>query len=286
MSDRPAVSWLFVPGSRPDRFDRAVAAGADATILDLEDAVAVEDKDAARDQARRWLGGGGGAWVRVNGVGTPWHDDDLTALAGSPGLRGVILPKVQEPAQPLRVVDRLGHGTKLLALVETARGVRDVAAIAACPAVNRIAFGSIDFANDIEAAHSADAMIYARGALVVASRAAGLPSPVDGVTVEVSDAAGAVTRDATRARALGFGGKLCIHPAQVEAVNRAFDASREELAWARRVLEVAREHTAAFRLDGQMIDRPVLERARRLLLAAGAEKTVIDRPSLTDNRDS
>jgi citrate lyase subunit beta/citryl-CoA lyase len=265
VTDRPAVSWLFVPGSRPDRFERAIAAGADATILDLEDAVAPEAKPSARDAARSWLAGGGGAWVRVNGAGTPWHDDDLAALAGSPGLRGVILPKVQEPAQATRVAGRLGEQVALMALVETARGVRDVGAIAACPAVARIAFGSIDFALDIDAEHTAEPLLHARSELVLASRAAGLPPPVDGVTLEVSDAEGAVTRDAARARALGFGGKLCIHPAQVEVVSRAFAVTPDELDWARRVLQAAREHEGAFQIDGRMIDRPLLDRARRLL---------------------
>jgi citrate lyase subunit beta/citryl-CoA lyase len=271
VTGRPAVSWLFVPGSRPDRFDRAVAAGADATILDLEDAVALDAKESARDAARSWLAGGGSAWVRVNGTATPWHDDDLAALAGAPGLRGVIVPKVQEPAQATGVAARLGEGVALMALVETAVGIRDADAIAACPAVSRIAFGSIDFALDIDAEHTADALLHARGALVIASRAAGLPGPVDGVTLEVSDAEGAITRDATRGRALGFGGKLCIHPAQVEVVNRAFAVGPDELDWARRVLQAEGEHEGAFQIDGQMVDRPLLDRARRLLRRAEAQ---------------
>lgn len=271
MTPRPPVSWLFVPASRPDRFDKAAASGADAAILDLEDAVAPEDKQAARHHARRWLDGGGSAWVRINGADTPWHDDDLGAVAACRGLCGVVIPKAEEPVALAAVGERLMAGAGLVALVETARGVREAAPIAACAAVDRLAFGSIDFALDIDAEHTPDALFYARGALVVASRAAGLPGPVDSVTVELADGGGAVMADAAYARALGFGGKLCIHPSQVEVVNRAFAVRAEDVDWARRVLAAARDHSGAFRLDGRMIDRPVLERARRLLASAGAE---------------
>ncbi len=269
MSERSAVSWLFVPATRPDRFDKALASGADATILDLEDAVGVEQKETAREHARAWLHGGGGAWVRINGAGTPWHEDDLEVLAGSPGLCGIVVPKAEEPEWLISAAGRVGAGAGLVALVETARGVRDAASIAACPVVDRLAFGSIDFALDIEAEHTPDALSFARGALVVASRSAGLPGPLDGVTVEVGDAGVAVTSDAARARTLGFGGKLCIHPDQVAVVNHAFAPRTEDVDWARRVLAAARDHDGAFTMDGKMVDRPLVERARRVLASAG-----------------
>jgi citrate lyase subunit beta/citryl-CoA lyase len=274
-----SASWLFVPGSRPERFDKAARAGADQVVVDLEDAVAPARKASARDEVARWLGGAVHAWVRVNARGTPWHEDDLGALAGRPGLRGVMVPKAEDPAALDGIARELPPGTPVIALVETAVGVRDAAAVAACPAVRGLAFGSIDFALDVDAAESDEALLFARSALVVAARAASLPAPIDGVTVETTDAA-AIGRDAARARRLGFGGKLCIHPAQVEPVNSAFSPDPADVEWARRVLAVAARHAAgahaegAFDLDGEMIDAPVLERARRLVARAeGAGRT-------------
>ena len=272
-----SASWLFVPGSRADRFDKAARAGADQVIVDLEDAVAPARKASARDDVARWLGGPGDAWVRVNAPGTQWHEHDLRALAGCAGLRGVMVPKAEDPAALERIAGELRPGTPIVALVETAAGVRDAAAVAACPAVGGLAFGSIDFALDIDAAETDEALLFARSALVIAARAASLPAPIDGVTVETTDTA-VIRRDAARARSLGFGGKLCIHPAQVEPVNSAFSPDPAEVEWARRVLAAAAQHAGgahaegAFDLDGEMIDTPVLERARRLIARAGARE--------------
>jgi citrate lyase subunit beta/citryl-CoA lyase len=274
-----SASWLFVPGSRPERFDKAVRAGADQVVVDLEDAVTPTRKASARGEVARWLGGAGEAWVRVNARGTQWHEHDLGALARRPGLRGVMVPKAEDPAALDRVARELVPGTPIIALVETAVGVRDVAALAACAAVSGLAFGSIDFALDIDAAESDEVLLFARSALVIAARAASLPAPLDGVTVETTDTA-VIRRDAARARSLGFGGKLCIHPAQVEPVNSAFSPDPADLAWARRVLAAAAQHAAgdhaqgAFDLDGEMIDTPVLERARRLVARAGGREAL------------
>lgn len=269
-----SASWLFVPGSRPERFDKAARAGADQVIVDLEDAVAPARKAAARDEVARWLSRGGAAWVRVNACRTPWHERDLSVLAGCAGLRGVMVPKAEDPAALGRIARELRPGTPIIALVETAVGVRDAAAVAACPAVSGLAFGSIDLALDIDAAETDEALLFARSAAVIAARAASLPAPIDGVTVETTDTA-LIRRDAARARSLGFGGKLCIHPAQVEPVNAAFSPDPADVEWARRVLAAASEHgageavEAAFDLDGRMIDRPVIERARRIVARAG-----------------
>jgi citrate lyase subunit beta/citryl-CoA lyase len=264
------ASWLFVPGSRPERFAKAAAAGAHEVIVDLEDAVAPADKPAARIDVARWLGGGGAGWVRVNAAETPWHDDDVAALAARPGLRGVMVPKAERPDVLSGVAARLPAGTGVLALVETARGIRDAATVAAAPGVVGLAFGSIDFALDIDAEEGDQTLLFARAALVVAARAAGLPGPVDGVTVETRDPA-VVSGDAVRARSLGFRGKLCIHPAQVAPVNTAFAPSPTELDWAQRVLAAAPRHNGqgAFAVDGRMVDRPVLDRARRIVARAG-----------------
>jgi citrate lyase subunit beta/citryl-CoA lyase len=262
-----ASSWLFVPGSRPERFAKAAEAGAGEVIIDLEDAVEPELKETAREQVAGRLGEGLEAWVRVNAAGTPWHDDDLAALGDLPALRGVVVPKAEDPVALLALAARLAPGTGLLALVETAVGVREVDAVATCPATSRLAFGSVDLALDLSAEDEDDVMLYARSAIVIASRAADLPAPVDGVTLAVHDD-DAIVRDAERARRRGFGGKLCIHPRQVAAVERAFAPSAAELEYSRRVLAEAEVNSGAFTVDGQMIDRPMIERAKRLLAAA------------------
>ncbi|MFC0527651.1 HpcH/HpaI aldolase/citrate lyase family protein [Phytohabitans kaempferiae] len=263
---RHSVSWLFVPGDRPNRFDKAACSGAHEVIVDLEDSVAAEQKAAARDHAAAWLTSGATAWVRVNPVGTPWHESDIAALASCPGLRGVMVPKSQGPATLTHVAESLPRHVGIVPLVETALGVHNAAAIATCPSVTVLAFGSIDYALDIDADETDEALLFARGALVVASRAAGLPGPIDGVTVQTTDTE-AVRAAATRARGFGFGGKLCIHPAQVDAVNAAFAPSREDIERARALLAsaAARPGDGAFLVEGKMIDEPVLARARRIL---------------------
>jgi citrate lyase subunit beta/citryl-CoA lyase len=266
---RTAVTWLFVPGDRPDRFPKAAAAGADVVVLDLEDAVAPDARDAARAEVAAWLGSAQRLCaVRVN-ADAPSLDADLHALAAA-GPVLVMLPKAEDPRAVAAVADRLAAGSCVVALVETARGVLGAAAVAAVPGVARLAFGSFDLAAElgVDPDHG-PAMATARGALVLASAAAGLPAPVDGVTGAVGDER-RLDDDVARARALGFGGKLCIHPAQVAPVASAFTPSAEELAWAGQVLAGAGSNGVAV-VDGRMVDRPVVERARRLL-AAGRQR--------------
>jgi citrate lyase subunit beta/citryl-CoA lyase len=265
------VSWLFVPGSRPERFAKAVAAGPSQVIVDLEDAVAIADKESARGHTARWLSDGGTAWVRINADGTPWHLDDLSALEGCRGLRGVVVPKSEQPDALSRIADRLPAGAGVIALVESALGIQVAATIAAARGVDRLAFGSIDFALDIDAAETDEALLLARSALVLASRAAVLPPPIDGVTVETRDT-DVVRLAALRARSLGFGGKLCIHPAQVPIVHEAFAPTSADLEWARRVLQAAGQGEApngVATMDGAMVDKPVLERALRIVSRGG-----------------
>jgi citrate lyase subunit beta/citryl-CoA lyase len=259
-------TWLFVPGSRPERFAKAAESGADEILLDLEDAVAAPEKEQARQAAVGWLSSGGSGWVRVNAVGTPWHEADVAALAGAPGLRGVCVPKAEHPSDLERI--GAGVGRPLLALVETAIGVHGAAAIAGCPGVERLAFGSIDFAADIRAAHTPDTLLLARSTLVVASRVAGLPGPVDGVTTDFRSAT-ATRDDAVRAQELGFSGKLCIHPSQLDQVRAGFRPRPEQVSWARRILSAGDAASGALSVDGEMVDRPVIELATRILIEAG-----------------
>jgi citrate lyase subunit beta/citryl-CoA lyase len=260
-------SWLFVPGNRPGRFEKAASSGSDEVICDLEDAVDDANKETARRDVAEWLAGTGSAWVRVNAVGTPFHADDVASLAGLPGVRGFVVPKAEEPDALLGIGDRLGRPHAVVALIETAVGVHNAVAIARCGVIDRLAFGSIDYADDIRADESPDALLVARSTLVLASRVADVPAPIDGVTTRFDDPA-EVTADAVRARGLGFGGKLCIHPAQIAPVHAAFRPSADDERWAREVL-AADNGSGAASLHGRMIDRPVLERARSILAELG-----------------
>ncbi|MBS0453814.1 MAG: CoA ester lyase [Proteobacteria bacterium] len=280
-----ARSLLFVPGHQPQRFDKACHSGADAVVLDLEDAVPADAKAAARDAVGQWLAGRGplGAngpllAVRVNAADTPWHLHDMEMCSTATALQRLMLPKVQHPVVLRAVGAALGGSALLWPLIESARGMHRLDEIAAAPRVERLVFGTIDFQADMGMeSHEGDdvdddgrALLYFRSRMVLASRVAGLQSPVDGVTTAVDDAA-RVEADARQARRLGFGGKLCIHPRQVACVHQGFMPDAQRITWARRVVEAdAASGGAAVALDGRMIDRPVVLKARAVLAAAAA----------------
>lgn len=271
-----ARSLLFVPADRTDRYAKALASGADCVILDLEDAVAPAAKDAARQAMDAHLAGCAAAdlrrlLVRVNPEGTPWHAADLQAVAVAVGrgLAGAMVPKAESAAGLQAVAAALGPAAGLLPLVETLAGLDAVDALAGSAQVLRLGFGHIDFQLDLGLRCTPDEpeLAAVRWQLVAASRRHRLPPPVDGVTVATGDAA-ALARDAQRGRAAGFGAKLCIHPAQVAAVNAAFSPSAAELDWARRVQAGWQAHAGApFALDGKMVDLPVLRLAQEVLAA-------------------
>ncbi|UKY48070.1 HpcH/HpaI aldolase/citrate lyase family protein [Streptomyces inhibens] len=265
LSDRIATarSLLFVPGHRPDRFDKAASSGADLVVIDLEDAVAAEDKDRARDNAVAWLALGNQAIVRINPPGTPWSEADLSAAAdhGCP----VMAPEAEDPAVLADLAARTAGRCDLILLIETALGMERAHEVCTTPGVARAAFGNVDLAGQLGVAHDDHAALaYARAKLVLASAAAGICPPIDGVTTAVRDT-DVLTTDIARARRLGFTGKLCIHPAQLPAVADGFAPSAEELHWARAVLHAGDSVTT---VDGQMVDKPLLERARRVLALA------------------
>ncbi len=266
-------SYLFVPGNRPDRFEKAWQSGADAVILDLEDAVQSAHKDLAREAVASWLSPARPVYVRINGTGTPWFEHDLEVV-GMPGVLGIVLPKAEQPEQVEQIAARLTSEARVLPLLETALGVWNAGALAQAPRVERLAFGSVDFQLDTGITGDQEELLYARSRLVLASRIASILPPVDGVTMALDD----LTRlrdDVVRARRFGFGGKLCIHPKQIETINRGFGPTEAERAWARRILEAVEATGAgAFRLDGELIDRPVIERARSIL-------TQVDSPGRT-----
>lgn len=253
-------SYLFVPGNRPERFDKALASGADRVIVDLEDAVPPEQKVATRETVRQWLSAGRGVVLRINAADTPWFADDL-ALCRLPGVAAVMLAKTER----IENLAALENGPPVIALIESALAFANLQAIAGAPNVQRLAFGAIDFQLDMGMRARFDELIHFRSQLVLWSRLANLHAPIDSPSTALDNDAEveSETRSATR---LGFGAKLCIHPRQVSIVNRSFSPTEKEVDWARRVLAAsAQSHGAAVALDGQMIDKPVVFRAQAIL---------------------
>jgi citrate lyase subunit beta/citryl-CoA lyase len=257
-------SLLFVPGSRPDRFAKAVAAGPGLVILDLEDAVGAADKDAARADVLTWLLGGNLAMVRINPPGSPWYDEDV-AMVGEAAVP-VMLPKCEHAGQITDLAATVGDGVGIVALIETAAGILSARDICAVSGVSRVAFGAADLSAQL-GVDPADttAILHARSQLVLASAAAGLAGPIDSPTFDLTDES-SWRSDAAHAKRLGFTGKLCIHPRQVAATEEAFAPAKEELHWAQQVIDAAAAtQNAVTTVAGTMVDPPVLERARRLL---------------------
>lgn len=253
------IAPLFVPGHRPERFEKAAASGADAIIIDLEDAVPTDAKSIARSSLRVDFTDLP-VLIRINGEGTPWHWDDLGAALRLP-IAGIIVPKSEMGRGLERIGSSALHNMPVVALIETARGLADARAIASLADVSRLAFGSIDFCADLGCAHTRDALLAARSELVLASRLASKPGPVDGVTTSLDDA-NLLESDARYAFELGCGGKLCIHPKQIPHVMKGFRPSADEIAWAERVLASG---DGAIAVDGAMVDEPVRIRARSII---------------------
>lgn len=257
-------SYLFVPGNRPERFEKAVRSGADGVVIDLEDAVGASDKSVAREHAGAWLAGGGRAVVRINAVDTAWFDADLD-MCRRAGALAVMLPKADSVEFVRCAAAR--SGAMVLPLIESAAGLAAARVIAGTQGVQRLVFGSLDLQLDMGMEACEDELLPFRCELVLASRLAGIAAPVDGVTVDLRDAT-RLRQDCERSRRLGFGAKLCIHPSQVEIVGQAFSPSAEQLEKARAVLRAAGSANGpgnAVSLNGEMVDLPVILRARRIL---------------------
>lgn len=270
MSNPIVRSALFVPGSRPERFAKALACGADAVIVDFEDAVEEPLKVQAREHLGRFLLAQPQvrAWVRINAPEHPQHLADLAFCQAHAGVVGILLPKVESAAQVARVA---ASGRLVWPIIESARGLLALGEIASVPGVQRLSFGGLDLALDLNlssgSAAAQFALDQARLALILHSRAAGLQAPLDGVFPGFADSQG-LAASVRHAYAMGFAGALCIHPAQVPVIHQALAPSAEELAWAQRVVEGGREGAGAYQVDGQMVDAPVLLRAQRLLAMA------------------
>jgi citrate lyase subunit beta / citryl-CoA lyase len=271
-SGRPPRSFLFIPGDRPERLAKAFNRGADALIADLEDAVAVESKDTALDNVDAWLGslqgGEPNVWVRVNGPDR--RITEIERLAGHARLAGIVLPKVEHPSDVGAVADQLdvlGSVALIAPMIESAVGFVNIHSIATAARVYQLHLGEVDLAADLGARPDPNGteFLFARSLLVIASRAAALVPPAAPVTLEIEDVSSfeASTRQLMN---LGFHGRDCVHPRQVEVANGVFSPSPDELAWAAAVLNDARANGGAFRdSTGAMVDEAVLRRARDLL---------------------
>jgi len=254
------IAPLFVPGDRPERFIKAALSGADAIIVDLEDAVAPNAKVQAREALRQNAAHGVPVIVRINARGTMWHDEDV-ACVDALNVAAVMLPKTNSSEDVSALRDALGSSKGVIALIESAQGIASARVIAASGAA-RLAFGSIDYCADLGCAHTRDALLAARSELVLASKLADLAPPLDGVTAKVDDP-DLARSDARHALELGFGGKLCIHPKQIALVLEGFAPSEAEIKWAEGILAKA-DHGAVTH-DGMMIDAPVRANAQRIL---------------------
>jgi citrate lyase subunit beta/citryl-CoA lyase len=272
----PLERWrsvLFVPGNDERRMRKALTTEAHLVIADWEDGTPPAEKPAGRALTARVYGeearGGPARAVRVNAAGTPFHADDLAALAGLE-LDAILLPKSTPEA-----LEELPDGVPpVIAIVETARGLRDVRQIAESGRAACLALGAIDLAVEIGIQQRRDGqeVLLARSQLVLESAAAGLRAPLDQVNTALDDVR-LLEEEVALARSLGLRGKMCIHPRQLEPVNRGFGPTEAELAWARELIEeferAEAEGRGALSVRGEMVDLPVAERARRLLAEAG-----------------
>ncbi|SAL80205.1 HpcH/HpaI aldolase [Caballeronia arvi] len=267
-----ARSYLFVPGDRPERFGKALATEAHRVVIDLEDAVAIDAKAQARGQVAEWLQSRQfdeareRVVIRVNAHGTPWHEEDVSMVRAA-NVRALMVPKAEDAAQLMDIAERCAEGVELVALVESVAGVVRMREIAQCERVARLAFGSFDFGVDAGIDGTGRELDYVRSQFVIESRFAGLPPPIDGVTLATGDI-DAIDADVLDARRFGFGGKLCIHPKQVQAVNDGFAPSAAEREWAARVLAALEANPrGAISVDGKLVDKPIVDRARRIQAA-------------------
>lgn len=267
-----AFTYLFVPGNRPERFDKALDSGADRIILDLEDAVSPAEKGIAREAIALWLAqtptDRARLLVRMNDVTTDWFASDLAMLRGNQPC-GVMLSKCESAEQVSAVRVAMAAEAELVALIETAKGIAKVHSIAESRDVSRLALGMLDLMVDLDVPADSETLRYASSQMVIASRAAGLPQPIASVTPAIEEHQ--VASDMRAALAQGFGAKMCIHPQQLEPVRAALQPTLTDADWARRILQAWQDSLAtgaaigAIQVDGKMVDRPVVLRAERLI---------------------
>ncbi|WP_110714416.1 HpcH/HpaI aldolase/citrate lyase family protein [Salinicola acroporae] len=266
----PPRSALFVPANRPERIPKALASGADIVIVDLEDAVAPAARPMARQALSDFLetASPGAVWVRINAADTADFLEDLALCRDQTGIAGLVVPKA-ESTRSLAQVEALGY--PMIPLIESAKGLDHLDKLAQVDGVVQLSFGALDLSLDLgiePGSEGGDWMLnQARYQIILQSRLAGLAAPIETVHPEFRDM-GVIQRAARRAVEMGFGGMLCIHPSQVTLVNDTFLPTADQLAWAKRVIAAAEQDAGAGQIDGQMIDAPVMARARRLVASA------------------
>lgn len=260
-----ARSWLLVAATQPDTFDAAVESAADVVVLDIEDAVDASRKHDARGDVARWFEGGGSAWVRINDVTSEHWAADLEALRSVPGLRGVMLAKVEQGKQVTDTYQRLGGTVPVVALVESALGIENATEIARAEGAFRLAFGSGDFRRDTGMSADREAMAYPRARLVVASRCGNLPGPIDGPTVGTSHPT--LREQSAITVSMGMTGKLCLSTDQTAVINEVISPTRTDVEWARSFLQ---DFDARGRIVRDGSDLPRLGRARKIMQLAEA----------------
>jgi citrate lyase subunit beta / citryl-CoA lyase len=271
-------SVLFAGATRADLVAKLGRSGPDAAVIDLEDAVPDESKAQAREALSELVASVDGVpevFVRVNAPRSEWFRDDLVAVAELEGVAGAVVPKAETVEDLLWAREALGAGAAVFAGLESARGVADCERILAEAAPAAAYFGAEDYVADLGGRRSAggEEVLYARSRVALAARLAGVAA-IDQVVVDFRDEA-AFERDAAAARAIGYRGKLCIHPSQVPLANAAFGASAEEVGRARALLaaweEGAERGVAAVEFEGAMVDGPALRMARETIARAGEE---------------
>lgn len=271
----PPLTWLYVPGDRPEVVGKALVSGADVVLIDLEDAVAPDRKDYARAATAERLSQRPPVpvHVRVNALDSPWADADLTALTAAEGLAGLRLPKVTSPSEVVRVAERAAPGQggappALYVLLETAMGVERAFAIASAhPAVRGIALGEGDLRADLGVREDAG-LDWSRSRVVVAARAAALPPPTQSIYPDTRDLDG-LAASCAHGRTLGFLGRAAIHPRQLPVIERAYAPTPEEITRAEETLKAAAREPGAQALpDGRFIDTAVVREARQTLSLA------------------
>ena len=275
--ERPLRSVLFVPGVRPDRFASAVSSGADAVVFDLEDSVDAAKKAEARGHLAETLPRLGSStlvqrFIRINKASSDWFFDDLEFVRTLTGIDGIVVPKVESPEQISGVASSVG-ASHVIPLIETSRGVLHAAAIAAAVGgVRALFFGAEDLTAELGIPRTVDGdeLVFPRAQVVLAAATVGADA-VDAVFIDIASP-DALRTDAVRGRAMGFRGKMAIHPDQIATINDVFTPSADELDRARRIVQAfdaaAGRGEAVVRVDDRMVDAPVVSRARRLLAAA------------------
>lgn len=281
----PIRSFLFAPANHPRKVQKVFESGADAVILDLEDACAASEKAASRETAvtalsapRSCLG-----YVRINANDTEWCLRDLDGVIG-PWLDGIVAPKIERPEEIVLIDWLMAQfererglpigGIDLMPIIETGAGLHALdAIIAAGTRIKRISFGAGDFTRDMRMKWSADEaeLAFARGRLVLASRVGGLEPPIDTVHIDLADEESFAASVVTGVK-FGFQGKLLIHPAQVALTNQSFMPSAKEIARAQKIVDAfnAAENagSASIKVDGYFVDYPIVEKAQQVLALA------------------